>query len=435
MARAQKWDFFVSYSRSDRVWAEWIAWTLEAAGHRVLVQAWDMVPGTNWVFAVDKGIRLAERTIAVVSGAYLRSDWTRMEALGALRRDPLGRDGRLLVVRIERCRPEGPLGMIVRIDLFGLSEHDARRALLDGVTQATRGRAKPSGPVGFPGQGRSARFPQAAAPTAGEQRISLVIDVDGYCGLAAGDRGGVRARLLAMLFTALGAAGVRRDSCVVVDRVDGLAVILPAGFAGPAMTAALVHELCRLRPPVRTRVGVAAGTVHLTSWTFEGPSTATARLLASADAVRVAAARSNRTPNAVVVADDLYQVAAAGMPGQFTRIRISADTDGWIALVRGSAPASRWLATGSGVPVAAVLLGSLAAEEWRHLLDHEEGSDEGYVREGPAHSGEPEWESDRPGPVDEYGDGAAAVEDDLDEAYEAHYVDDGDGYSDGCPDE
>ncbi|MCH8289827.1 toll/interleukin-1 receptor domain-containing protein, partial [Candidatus Poribacteria bacterium] len=34
-------DFFVSYNRADRAWAEWIAWHLEEAGYTVVIQAWD----------------------------------------------------------------------------------------------------------------------------------------------------------------------------------------------------------------------------------------------------------------------------------------------------------------------------------------------------------------------------------------------------------
>jgi hypothetical protein len=37
-------DFFVSYTSTDRVWAEWIAWQLEQAGYQVIVQAWDFTP-------------------------------------------------------------------------------------------------------------------------------------------------------------------------------------------------------------------------------------------------------------------------------------------------------------------------------------------------------------------------------------------------------
>ncbi|EFC85987.1 toll/interleukin-1 receptor domain-containing protein [Frankia sp. EUN1f] len=34
-----EWDLFVSYARSDETWAEWVAWQLDSAGHRVLLQA------------------------------------------------------------------------------------------------------------------------------------------------------------------------------------------------------------------------------------------------------------------------------------------------------------------------------------------------------------------------------------------------------------
>src|SRR4029077_22704 len=50
------WDFFVSYTEADRAWAEWIAWVLEADGYRVLVQAWDFVPGSNWVQGMQAGV-------------------------------------------------------------------------------------------------------------------------------------------------------------------------------------------------------------------------------------------------------------------------------------------------------------------------------------------------------------------------------------------
>lgn len=65
------WNFFVSYTQSDRPWAEWIAWQLEEEGYRVLVQAWDFVPGRNWVPSMEQGVRRAERTIAVLSNRYL----------------------------------------------------------------------------------------------------------------------------------------------------------------------------------------------------------------------------------------------------------------------------------------------------------------------------------------------------------------------------
>ena len=41
-------DFFISYNRADRTWAEWIAWQLEEAGYTTVLQAWDFGPGSNF---------------------------------------------------------------------------------------------------------------------------------------------------------------------------------------------------------------------------------------------------------------------------------------------------------------------------------------------------------------------------------------------------
>jgi hypothetical protein len=30
-------DFFISYTRTDRAWAEWIAWTLEEQGYSIII--------------------------------------------------------------------------------------------------------------------------------------------------------------------------------------------------------------------------------------------------------------------------------------------------------------------------------------------------------------------------------------------------------------
>lgn len=54
----------ISYTQGDRAWAEWMSWVLlEEEGRRGLVQAWDFVPGSNWVQRMHNGITIAERTI------------------------------------------------------------------------------------------------------------------------------------------------------------------------------------------------------------------------------------------------------------------------------------------------------------------------------------------------------------------------------------
>jgi hypothetical protein len=94
------WDFFVSYTHTDRAWAEWIAWVLEEDGHQVLIQAWDFVPGSNWLAGMHAGTRDAARTIAVLSGTYLGSVYGSAAWQAAMATDPDGTSRKLLVVRV-----------------------------------------------------------------------------------------------------------------------------------------------------------------------------------------------------------------------------------------------------------------------------------------------------------------------------------------------
>ena len=90
----------------------------------------------------------SERTIAVLSPAYLQSGFAAAEWAAAFARDPTGTQGLLLPVRIHDCEPQGLLPQIVYIDLVGLDAEAARGTLLAGVQ---RQRAKPTREPGFPG--------------------------------------------------------------------------------------------------------------------------------------------------------------------------------------------------------------------------------------------------------------------------------------------
>ena len=160
------WDFFVSYTQADRAWAEWIAWILEEDGHRVLVQAWDFVPGSNWTQSMQDGVTRATRTIAVLSENYLRSVFGTAEWLAAWSKDPTGAERKLLPVRVEDCDRPGFLSAVVGIDVFNRDEAKAKAALRRAVSQAVDGRAKPADQPRFPGRAitRQARFP-GALPT------------------------------------------------------------------------------------------------------------------------------------------------------------------------------------------------------------------------------------------------------------------------------
>jgi hypothetical protein len=152
-------EFFVSYTGADQAWAEWIADQLEAAGHSVVLQAWDFRPGENFVLRMNQALEQAELVLAVLSPAYFGSAYATDEWTAALVRDQADRD-RLLPVRIAQCTVPPLISNRIYVDLVGLDEPAAAAQLLAGIEQ---GRAKPPGPRPFPGQARSkkaeSRFP------------------------------------------------------------------------------------------------------------------------------------------------------------------------------------------------------------------------------------------------------------------------------------
>ena len=140
-------DFFISYNHADRQWAEWIAWHLEDVGYTAIVQAWDFRPGSNFALEMHASAQTALRTIAVLSPDYLDAPFTLAEWASAFTQDPTSKKGKLLPIKVRECDPSGLLKQIVYINLVGLSEDEARKALINGVSQE---RAKPLVQPAFP---------------------------------------------------------------------------------------------------------------------------------------------------------------------------------------------------------------------------------------------------------------------------------------------
>lgn len=147
-------DFFISYNKADVEWAAWIAHTLEGQGYTSHFQHWDFRPGTNFILAMNDAAALSRRMIAVLTPNYLASLFTQAEWSSVLARDPGGKNGTLLPVRVEHCELPPSFAAIAHCDLVGLNEKAARVKLLVDV----KPRSKPS---------RKPKFPGAARLTAG----------------------------------------------------------------------------------------------------------------------------------------------------------------------------------------------------------------------------------------------------------------------------
>jgi tetratricopeptide (TPR) repeat protein len=146
-------DFFISYNKADRAWAEWIAWQLEAEGYTTVLQAWDFLPGSNFVVDMNLAAEQASRTVAILSPDYFESKFTQPEWAAAFAEDPTGEQGKLVPVRVRACTLPRILAQLVYIDLVDLDERSAIAAVRAGLTPT---RLRPPTAPHFPGASAAA---------------------------------------------------------------------------------------------------------------------------------------------------------------------------------------------------------------------------------------------------------------------------------------
>jgi hypothetical protein len=137
---------YVSYAGPDRVWAEWVAWQLQQAGHQVLIDVWDWHAGDDFVEAMKRGLAQADALVALFSHSYFEQGrWTSTEIEAAL-----AQGKRLIPLAIEHVPhdriPEN-LTKRLRRNLWGLDEATAAAAVLEAVG----GTKRPHNPPTFPG--------------------------------------------------------------------------------------------------------------------------------------------------------------------------------------------------------------------------------------------------------------------------------------------
>ncbi len=121
----QPLDFFVSYTGRDEAWATWVAWRLELAGYRVVLQAWDFGAG-GFLVQMEEAVRKAERLLAILSESYLESRWGRLEWAAYMKIS----ESCIIPVQIEDLNTRSLLGSLRRINLVALKEAEAEDKLL-----------------------------------------------------------------------------------------------------------------------------------------------------------------------------------------------------------------------------------------------------------------------------------------------------------------
>ncbi len=126
-------DFFISYNKTDILWAKGLGEYLHEAGYSYVMQETDFQPGSNFVLEMDKATKVAHRTISVLSPDYLDALYTPPEWAAAFAKDPTGEKRLLIPVKVRDCKLTGLLAQIVFIDLVGLNVKQAQKVFLEAI--------------------------------------------------------------------------------------------------------------------------------------------------------------------------------------------------------------------------------------------------------------------------------------------------------------
>lgn len=134
-------DFFISYTSSDEKIAVWIATVLEENGYSTIIQAWDFNVGDSFLEKMNEALINTKCLVLILSNAYFNSKWCKIEWISKLCDQISTGERKILPIRVEPVNIDGLLSTIIYKDLFGLTETEAKIALLDAIETKKRGKA------------------------------------------------------------------------------------------------------------------------------------------------------------------------------------------------------------------------------------------------------------------------------------------------------
>jgi tetratricopeptide (TPR) repeat protein len=122
---------FVSYTSSDKDWAQWIGWNLRQAGHEPFLHDWEIGAGENIAGWMENRFHQADKLIGVFSEAYCKAAFSQSERWSAYWQDPQGRSGFFVPIEVRKVSEwPGFVSSLKHLSLVGLSEDDASQRLV-----------------------------------------------------------------------------------------------------------------------------------------------------------------------------------------------------------------------------------------------------------------------------------------------------------------
>jgi tetratricopeptide (TPR) repeat protein len=119
-------DIFVSYTSSDRKWAEWIANELKTLDHLPHIHEWE-IEGSDDIYGwVEKHFDAADHVLCVTSDDYLKAPYSTLERHAALWQAAKKRPGFVLLAVVKPCSLPTLSDHLRRCELYGVPEDAAR---------------------------------------------------------------------------------------------------------------------------------------------------------------------------------------------------------------------------------------------------------------------------------------------------------------------
>jgi hypothetical protein len=121
-------DIFVSYTKSDRDWAFWLAAELKELGHAPHIHEWEIHAGDDIYAWMEAHHEAADHVLCVVSDVYLKETnfYSQLERRAALWQAAGKRPGFALFVVVKPCRLPTLSDHYRRCELFDLPKDAAR---------------------------------------------------------------------------------------------------------------------------------------------------------------------------------------------------------------------------------------------------------------------------------------------------------------------
>jgi len=141
-------DIFISYTKSDRDWAFWIAEELQALSHTPHVHEAEIGAGENFYAWMRERLDAADHALCVISADYLQAPHSIME-LDAAVKHAAENPGFVLPVIVKPCRLPVIIGNLNRCYLVGMPDEAARNRFREFMDKPgpRRSGARPFEPV------------------------------------------------------------------------------------------------------------------------------------------------------------------------------------------------------------------------------------------------------------------------------------------------